>query len=62
MAGAANSFWTTTWSSKDAANLRPRQKTNLPSGSVVLTLPTEGSHYAPVHLDYLNISVRPKVP
>ena len=29
--------------------------------SECVTLPAEGSRYAPVHLDYLNTSVRPEV-
>ena len=61
MAGAANSFWTTTRSSKDAANLRPRQKTNLPSARCGTYPPTEGRHYAPVYWDSLDTLVGSKV-
>ena len=61
MAGAANSFWTTTRSNKGSVNLRPRQKTNLPSARGGTYPPTERRHYAPVYWDSLATLVRPKV-
>ena len=54
-------FWTTTRSNKDSANLRSRQKTNLPSARCGTYPPTERSYYAPVYWDSLDTLVRPKV-